>query len=281
MGLVLPGALTWVLDIVGIDWPNIDEDQLRSAADELRQLADELTGNTGDAKSDIEQMLQNNTADSLELFEALWNKLAGSHLPQLADGMKVVGAGLDVAAVVVVGMKAAAIAQLAILAAEIISDQAEAAFTFGASEALIPVQTMATREIMKTVIDQAVKQVEQQLLNAVEGPIFDALTSAGEELAGQLVGDALGTSSGVDLGKVAGAAGGGFEQGVQSVTSDPLAAVGLTNGSGSGSEDDSGSSTDAADSDSGSDSDSDGGSSEDAGSFEPRTGVLVPEEREA
>jgi uncharacterized protein YcfJ len=194
----------------------------------------------------------------------------------LADGMKVVGAGLDVAAVVVVGMKAAAIAQLAILAAEIISDQVEAAFTFGASEALIPVQTMATREIMKTVIDQAVKQVEQQLLNAVEGPIFDALTSAGEELAGQLIGDALGTSSGVDLGKVAGAAGGGFEQGVQSVTSDPLGAVGLTNGSG----DDSSSSSDAADPDSGSDSDSDSGSSEDAGQFEPRTGVLVPEERE-
>jgi hypothetical protein len=275
VGLVLPGALTWVLDIVGIDWPNIDEDQLRQAADELRQLATELTGNTGDAKSDIEQMLQNNTADSLELFEALWSKLAGSHLPQLAEGMKVVGAGLDVAAVVVVGMKAAAIAQLAILAAEIISDQAEAFFTFGASEALIPVQTLATREIMKTVIDQAVKQVEQQLLSAIEGPIFDALTSAGEELAGQLIGDALGTSSGVDLGSVASAAGGGFEQGVKSEASDPLGTLGLTNGSGG--DPDSG-----GDPQSGGDPESAGdpsASAEDAEQFEPKTGVLVPEER--
>jgi hypothetical protein len=255
--LVLPGALTWVLDMIGIDWPNIDEDQLRQAADELRELADEFTGNTGDAKSSIESMLQNNTADSLELFEALWNKLAGSHLPQLAEGLQVVGAGLDVAAVVVIGMKAAAIAQLAILAAEIISDQAEAVVTFGASEALIPVQTMATREIMKEVLDQAVKQVEQQLIQAVEGPIFEALTSAGEELAGQLVGDALGTSSGVDLGAVASAGGSGFEQGVQSVASDPLGAAGLTTpGMGTGAA-----------------------NSQDAEQFQPRTGVLEPDEQ--
>ena len=257
MGLVLPGALTWVLDLVGVDWPNIDEDQLRQAADELREIADELTGHTGQAKSDIERMLQNNTADSLELFEALWNKLAGNHLPQLADGMKVVGAGLDVAAVVVVGMKAAAIAQLAILAAEIISDQAEAAFTFGASEALIPVQTMATREIMKEVLDQAVKQVEQQLLSAVEGPVFEALTNAGEELAGQLVGDALGTRSGVDLGSVAKAGGSGFEHGVDSVAKDPAGALGLTT-------------PDSGDSESGSDD-----------HFQSHSGVLVPGEQEA
>jgi hypothetical protein len=226
--LVLPGALTWVLDMVGIDWPNIDEDQLRSTADAMRQLSQELDGNSGEAKSDIEQMLQNNTAESLELFEALWNKIAGSHLPQLAQGMNIVADALDVGAVVVVGLKVAAIAQLVALAAEIISDQAEAVVTFGASEALIPVQTMATREIMKTIEDQAVKQLEQQLLSAVEEPVIDALTSAGEELAGQLVGNMLGTQSGIDMGKVASAGGSAFEQGVQSVTSDPLGAVGLT-----------------------------------------------------
>jgi hypothetical protein len=284
VGLVLPGALTWVLDMVGVDWPNIDEDQLRSAADEMRQLADEFSGNTGDAKSSVEQMLANNSSDSLALFEALWNKLAGSHLPQLAEGLKVVGAGLDVAAVVVIGLKAAAIAQLAILAAEIISDQAEAVVTFGASEALIPVQTMATREIMKEVVDQAVKQVEQQLIQAVEGPIFEALTSAGEELTGQLLGDALGTHSGVDLGAVASAGGKGFEQGVQSVASDPLGAAGLTTPNGSGSADPN--STDAG----ATSGEPQYGEpqysaprtteSPDAEQFQPRTGVLVPDERQ-
>jgi hypothetical protein len=214
--------------MVGIDWPNVDEDQLRSTADAMRQLSQELTGNSGDAKAQIEQMLANNSSESLQLFEGLWNKIAGSHLPQLADGMNIVADALDAGAVVVVGLKVAAIAQLAMLAAEIISDQAEAAVTFGASEALIPVQTMATREIMKEIEDQFVKQLEQQLMSAVEQPVIDALTSAAENLAEQLVGDALGTHSGVDLGEAASAGGSAFQQGVQGLAADPLGAAGLT-----------------------------------------------------
>lgn len=227
MGLELPGALTWVLSMVGIDWPNVDEDELRSGANELRSLASELTGSTGKAKSDIESMLSNNSSQSLELFDKLWGKVSGNHLPQLAEGMKVVATGLDISAVLVVGMKAAAIAQLAILAAEIIADQAEAFFTFGASEAEIPIQVAATRGIMKEIMDQAIKQVEQQLIQAVEGPVFQALGNAGEELAGQLVGDVLGTQKGIDLGKVASAGGSGFADGVKSTVSNPAGAVGL------------------------------------------------------
>ena len=32
MGVVLPGALAWVLDMIGIEWPNLDEDELRFGA---------------------------------------------------------------------------------------------------------------------------------------------------------------------------------------------------------------------------------------------------------
>ena len=213
--------------MIGIDCPNVDEDELRSAANDLRTLAGDLTGSTGKAKSDIESMLSNNSSQSLELFDALWQKVSGSHLPQMADGMKVVATALDASAVLVVGMKVAAIAQLAILAAEIIADQVEAFFTFGASEAEIPIEVAATRGIMKEIMDQAVKQVEQQLIQAVEGPVFQAIGNAGEELAGQLLGDALGTQKGIDLGKVASAGGSGFEQGVDSTVSNPAGAVGL------------------------------------------------------
>ena len=225
MGLVLPQPLVWVLDIVGIDWPNVDEDQLRSAAEEMRQLAQSLSSDTGDAQSQIQQMLENNSSESLQLFEALWNKLSGSHLQQVTQGMNVVAGALDAGAVIVVGMKVAAIAQLAILAAEIISDQVEAAFTFGASEALIPIQTIATREIMKTIEDKIISELEQQLIGAIEQPVIDALTNAAEELGSQLLGDAMGESSGVDLGAVASAGESGFTSGVQSLVPGQQAAT--------------------------------------------------------
>lgn len=235
MGVVLPDALAWVLNLIGIDWPNIDEDELRSAATELRTVSGELTSNTGDAQSQIEQMLGANSSQSLELFQALWNKVAAGHLPQLGEGMNLLADGLDVSAVVVVGLKLGAIAQLAILAAEIIADQAAAPFTFGASEAAIPVETEATSQIVKQIVKNAVDQVEQQLISAVEGPVFSALDSAAQEMAGQLLGDALGVHSGVDLGAVGSAGSGGFQEGVQNaeqqVTS-PLGGGGGDSGGG-------------------------------------------------
>jgi hypothetical protein len=228
VSLVLPDALTWVLDIVGVDWPNVDEDQLRSAADELRQMSQELGSDTDDAKSQIEQMLQSNSAESLQLFE---------DLPQVAQGMNVVAGALDAGAVIVVGMKVAAIAQLAILAAEIISDQIEAAFTFGASEALIPVQTIATREIMQTIEKKVIDQLEQQLIGAIEQPVIDALTNVAEDLGSQLLSDATGQSSGINLGEAASAGASGFTDGVQNLASNPASALGLPTGSSSSDED--------------------------------------------
>lgn len=215
MGMVLPGGLAWVLNLIGINWPNIDEDQLRDTANTLRGLGSDLEGHGDQAKSEIEQMLSANKGQSMDNFNALWQKVVSGHLPQLKEGLNLLGTALDASAVVIEGMKVAAIVQLGILAAEIISDQAEAFFTFGASEALIPIQTEATSQIVKAALKQAVDAVEQQILQAVEGPIFSALDSAAGNLAGQLLGDALGTHSGVDLGSVANSAGGGFSDGVK------------------------------------------------------------------
>jgi hypothetical protein len=233
MGVTLPSEVAWVLDLIGVEWPNIDEDELRSAADQLRQLGSELSSNNGEAKSDIEEMLGVNSAESLQIFEALWKKLSDGHLQQLGEGMDLLATGLDIAAVVIVGMKLFAIGQLVVLAAEIIADQAAAIETFGASEALAAAQTEITEQIVKQAIEQAIQTLEQQLLSVVEGPIFAALESAGTELAEQLVGDALGTHQGIDLGSVANAGVDGFSQGVSdsvnqvegmadSVVNDPL-----------------------------------------------------------
>jgi len=87
-----------------------------------------------------------------------------------------------------------------------------AAFTFGASEAAIPVETEVTSQIVDQIIKQAVSQVEQRLVRAVEGPILSALGSAAGEMAGQLLGDALGTHSGLNLNAVGSPASSGFQQ---------------------------------------------------------------------
>jgi hypothetical protein len=234
VGVVLPDALAFVLNMIGVDWPNIDEDKLRDGADQMRQLSSELTSNTGDAKSSIEQMLSQNSSQSLAIFEGLWQKLANGHLPQLAEGLKVVATGLDGSALLVTGMKIAAIGQLAILAAEIIADQAAAPFTFGASEAAIPAEAEVTSQVVKQIFKKVVDQVEQLLLNALEGPVFMALGNAAMELGEQLLGDVAGTSSGIDLGSVIGAGGKGLGDAVGNEVHNPGSIIGL-GGSESGS----------------------------------------------
>jgi hypothetical protein len=230
MGVVLPDALAWVLDMIGIEWPNIDEDELRSGATELRTLAGEIDGNTSDAKSSIEQMLSSNSSQSLDLFNALWGKLANGHLPQLSKGLGIIATGLDVSAGLVEGMKVGAVVQLGILAGEIIADQAAAPFTFGASELAIPGEVEITSQVVKAIFKKVAEQVEQALLNAIEGPIFSALGSAGDELAQQLLGDALGTSSGVNVGGIFAAGEQGLSSGVNGEISDPGALVGIPDG---------------------------------------------------
>jgi hypothetical protein len=235
VGLVLPGPLAWVLDMIGIEWPNIDEDELFSGATQMRQLASELTDNTGQAKSSIEQMLSQNSSQSLQVFEGLWQKLASGHLPQLAEGMKAIAVALDASAALVIGMKVGAVIQLGILAAEIIADQVAAPFTFGASEAAIPGEVEITSQIVKQIFKQIAKQVEQALLNAIEGPIFQALGNAAEQLAGQLVGDVAGTHSGIDVGAVVSAGGKGLTDGVTNAIQNPGSLIGLPSASQSGS----------------------------------------------
>jgi hypothetical protein len=215
MGVVLPSELTWVLNLIGVNWPNVDEDQLRDTANQLRSMASDLENNNGDAISEVEQMLGVNSAQSLTNFNALWQMVATGHLPQLGEGLGLFATGMDIAAVIIEGMKLAAIVQLGILAAEIIADQAAAVETFGASEALAAAQTEITEQIVKQALNQAVQAVEQQLTQVVEGPIFNALESAAQQLGGQLLGDALGTQSGVDLGAVVSAGESGLSQGIQ------------------------------------------------------------------
>jgi YD repeat-containing protein len=191
MGVVLPPELAWVFDLIDFNWPNIDEDEFRDTAHELRELAKDLENDNGQAKSEIEQMLGANKAPFLENFNALWQKLADGHLQQLGEGLKLLGTGLDISAVVIEGMKVAAIVELGILAAKIIAAQAAAIGTFGASEALVAAQTAFTQQTLKRALKQAVQTVEQQLTQIVEGPAISGLERAAGELGGQLRGNAL------------------------------------------------------------------------------------------
>ncbi|MEU5386229.1 WXG100-like domain-containing protein [Kitasatospora cineracea] len=203
MGVVLPDELAWVLDLIGVNWPNVDEDEFREMADSLRSFAEEIDNGNTDSLRAVQRMVSENVGPATDAFAAHWDKISGKHLHNLAEGGRLLATGLDGAAIVITGAKVAAIAQLVIMATEVIAAQAAAPLTFGLSEAGALGATQATRLIVKRLLKEAERQIVSQLMAVAEAPIVDALSNMAGDLAIQAAGNALGVQKGYDLRSVA------------------------------------------------------------------------------
>ncbi|MFE1321763.1 hypothetical protein [Kitasatospora phosalacinea] len=215
MGVVLPDELAWVLDLIGINWPNVDEDEYRAMADELRELASSLAEDRDALSSAVGGLMEMNRGAAADAFRAQFDKVVGTHLPQVGQALEVFAFGLDGAAVVITGAKIAAIVQLGIMAAELIAAQAAAPFTLGLSELGAVGATQATRIIVKRLLKEAEQQLLSELMSLVEGPVFAALGNMAQDLVVQLAMNAVGAQDGIDLNRTAKAGVDGFKDGVQ------------------------------------------------------------------
>lgn len=234
VSVMLPNDLVWVLGAIGVTWPNIDEDELRKAGDQFRQIATELSQHKSGTMTQIEQMLHLNSSGSLKVFEALWTKVVKGHLSDLEEGLGILAGAMDACAVVIEGMKIAAIAELVAFAAETAADAAAAVATFGIAAGAEVALEVLTERVVNGIIQQAISQVEYQIKQAMLTPVIDMLGSAGLDLGEQLLGDALGVDQGVDLSAVVSAGRSGAGRGLSSaggqlsgMAADPLGQSGL------------------------------------------------------
>ncbi|MFF4601157.1 DNA/RNA non-specific endonuclease [Streptomyces sp. NPDC001339] len=242
MGVVLPGWADEILDIIGVSWPNVDEDDYRQMADAMREFADDIDDGAGEAHEAI-QGLVGSAGGSLavEALNAHWSKINGTHLRNLAECGRMAGTALDGVALLIEGAKLGAIVQLGVLAAEVIAAQVAAPFTLGLSEVGALAATQATRMIVKRLFKEVCEQVAEQVISIALTPVEEALGAMVGDLVVQLGANALGVQNGVDLGRTAQAGKDGFGQGVQdakdsakSAASSPMELLSAGGRSGSG-----------------------------------------------
>ncbi|MGG7571748.1 hypothetical protein [Streptomyces sirii] len=216
MGVVLPGWADELLDLIGVSWPNVDEDDYREMANAMREFADDIDEGANEAHTAI-QSLVGSAGGSLavEALNAHWGKINGQHLKGLADCGRMAGTAMDGVAVLIEGAKIAALVQLGILAAEVIAAQAAAPFTLGLSEVGALAATQATRMIVKRLFKEVCQQVVEQVISIALTPVEEALAAMVGDLVVQLGANALGVKDGVDLGQTAKAGKEGFNQGVK------------------------------------------------------------------
>jgi hypothetical protein len=133
MGVVLPSYLDEALDLIGVSWPNVDEDDYRQMAQAMREFADGVEDGSATVHRAVQQMLGANEGPAVDAMEAHWGKIRGKHLSTLADLGRCSVTALEGVATLIEGAKLAAIVELGILAGEIAAAVAAAPVTLGIS----------------------------------------------------------------------------------------------------------------------------------------------------
>ncbi|MET9494538.1 hypothetical protein, partial [Streptomyces sp. NPDC006552] len=72
MGYTIPGWLDDVLDFIGINFPNVDEDDYREMAIAMREFAEQFEGHGGDAHKAVTRILSSSEGWAVDSFEKHW-----------------------------------------------------------------------------------------------------------------------------------------------------------------------------------------------------------------
>ena len=174
MGMMLPDELVWIMDKLGFEWPDIDEDELRRGADLLRTFH-------GDVEAKIQAM---DEKVNLELVDALrgqagpayvaaWNTNRSQNLEKMLDLLGPLPTGVDLMADGVLALKIKVIADVTITAAQVAAALASSFVTFGAGAAVAAGLIIARKKAMDAVMDLAVEEVLSHLTPLVLEPLSE------------------------------------------------------------------------------------------------------------
>lgn len=164
MAIELPGYVVDVFYFLDLPWPNVDEDELRGWASDLRRFGTEFTGHSGRARRVTEDLAASSSSDALHTIASAWQRWDGL-FAALAPAMGIFADALDVAADEVVAQKLIVIEQAIQLVAELAATTVGAFFTFGADEAAAPLEILGTKEI----VQGCLRVLENEIIGRVAG----------------------------------------------------------------------------------------------------------------
>lgn len=166
MAIELPTPVIDFLQVIGINFPQVNEDTVRTFAGHVKDFATGIDEAHQSATGTVNAMSSAYSGSSYEQLVETWANMSSSHMQELVDGCNVVATALDAAADVIVAMKIEAIAELVVLAATFVADQAAAVVTFGLSEVALPLIEEAGTKICEV--------LEQQLIQHIIGAVITA-----------------------------------------------------------------------------------------------------------
>lgn len=174
----LPGPVVTFLNVIGVPWPYLNEDDVRQFATMVRQFGQAVQQTHQDASEAVASFAQAYQGASTEQMSSGWAKLSATHVNELVDGCRVLAEALDVGADVIVGQKVEALAELVAMAATFIADQAASVATLGLAEAAVPVIIEAGKKLLEALKEQIIQYIVGEIIEAAAKPLFAKIEQA-------------------------------------------------------------------------------------------------------
>ncbi|MGW5679678.1 DUF6531 domain-containing protein, partial [Streptomyces sp. NPDC003860] len=198
MGYTIPEGVDTMLDVVGVGWPNVDEDAYRDMADALREFADDADDDAGTAHGHIQRLLSTGQSESLTALDKHWKKVQGKN-KDLAGAARIIAGALDRVADIIVARKIAAVGELADLCATVGIALAAAPFTMGLTTLLAGGKIVATRIAFKKILKEMAEAAVAEITATLTQPAVAALESIVTDLAIQTAMDVTGADDSTQL----------------------------------------------------------------------------------
>ncbi len=174
----LPGPVVTFLNVIGVEWPYINEDSVMQFASLVRSFGQAVQTTHQDATVAIRGIAQGYQGASTHRLVSGWEELSARHVTELVDGCAVLADALEVAAGYIVAQKVAAIAELVGMAATFVADQAAAVATFGIAEAAVPAIIAAGKKLMESLVQDLEQYIIGQVVEAAAKPLFAKVAEA-------------------------------------------------------------------------------------------------------
>lgn len=199
MGMMLPNELIWVMDKLGLEWPDIDEDEVRRAAGYVRGYRDDMETIVQTADRRINGELAAALTGQTGTAQATaWNRNRSENVQQLLDILGPAATGIDIAADIVLALKVKVIVDITVTLAQLIPLLAAGPFGAGGAALLILARkklfSMAMEATLEKVIDEVLplaieplaEQVPVLVMALLDAPVVEGAVGDVDEFAADL-----------------------------------------------------------------------------------------------
>ena len=174
----LPMPVVTFLNVIGVEWPYINEDTVMQFASLVREFGQAVQQTHQDATASVHGLAQAHQGPSTEKMKSGWAELSDRHVTEVVDACAVLSDALEAYAGYIVAQKGIAVAELIGMAATFVADQAAAVATLGIAEAAVPVIIAAGRKLAESLVQDLEQYVIGQVVEAAAKPLFAKVEAA-------------------------------------------------------------------------------------------------------